>query len=358
MNSETVPAVLLSGDYELIQLVHAAAATGGAPVDLAATPADIRSRWRDARAVLIGADQAEVVARLKLPPRDDVFLLGQQAQLPDLVGWSMPLRAAVVTLPAGSRHLGEVLAAPGQADHAQVVAIAGGLGGIGTTTFAAGLALAARRRGPAALVEIDPAGGGIDLVLGAESTAGWRWDTLRAASGQVADLTGRLPTVDGVAIVAASRSDRRTPPAEAVGSVVDGLARQGGVVVVDLGHASGPAVEEAVRSAARVVVLTGQSVRGVAATAARLTELAGRRSDLVVRRERAGAIAPAAVAEALGMTLLGTVPNEPALAVLADRGLPPGPVGARRFAKACRALSDQLAGVEKRRWFSRERREP
>ncbi|MDR1808067.1 MAG: hypothetical protein LBR33_09180 [Propionibacteriaceae bacterium] len=348
------PAVLISGDPDLVQVVQAAAAARGSPVRAVADPAAIRARWRDAGAVIVGADLAETVANLNVPPRGEVYLIGPPGAEAGLVPWSMPLHAAVLPLPAGARWLAQILSGPSAA-HGLVVAVAGGTGGIGATTLAAGLALAARRRGPAALVDLDARGGGIDLVLGAESTPGWRWDTLRSASGHVADLAGQLPAADGVTIVAASRSDRRDPPAEAVGAVVDGLARDGGTVVVDLGGGPGAggvgggpsaARDEAVRAASRVVVLTGQSVRAVAATAAVLGDLADRRADLVVRRERGGAIAPAAVAEALGVPLLGVLPSVGSLPVLADRGVPPGRSAGWRWARACRRLADDLAATQ------------
>ncbi|MDR0416399.1 MAG: hypothetical protein LBH76_03620 [Propionibacteriaceae bacterium] len=218
----------------------------------------------------------------------------------------------------------------------------GGAGGLGASTLAAGLALAARRRGPAALVDLDAAGGGLDLLLGAEATPGWRWDTLRSASGQVADLDGCLPVVDGVPVLAVSRSDRRQMPAEAVAAVVEGLAAGGALVVVDVGRVVGPAQAEALRAASRVVVLTGQTVRSVGATAAVLADLPNRHCDLVVRTARSGAIGPAGAAESLGRPLLGTIPTSAALAAMADRGVPPGTGGARAWAKACRRLAERL----------------
>ncbi|MDR1266527.1 MAG: pilus assembly protein CpaE [Propionibacteriaceae bacterium] len=348
MNPTPEPTVLISADAELAQLVAAAAATRGSAVRTIRQVGDIRSNWRDAAAVLVGADLAETAARLSLPPRDEVYLIGPGDADEALMAWSAPLKAAVIRLPAGSRWLAQVLAGTGRAAHGQIIALAGGSGGIGASTLAAGLALAARRRGPSALVDLDARGGGLDLVLGAESAPGWRWDTLRSASGQVADFASQLPAVDGVMVVSASRSDRRDPPGEAVGAVIDGLARAGGTVVVDLGRSGGAHRDEAVRAASRLVVLAGQSVRSVAATAALLTELSDRRTDLVVRTDRGGAIAAPAVAEALGMTLLGAVPTVPALVTLADRGLPPGPGAGRRWERACRRLAERLAGAETR----------
>ncbi|MDR1450391.1 MAG: pilus assembly protein CpaE, partial [Propionibacteriaceae bacterium] len=259
VSSQRDSAVLASADPSLVQLVHASAATQGSSVRTVSQADDLRARWREAGAVLVGADLAEAVASLGLPPRDEVYLVGVPDACERLCRASMPLRGVVVTLPDGARALGRILSgAVAERAFGQVVAVLGGAGGLGASTLAAGLALAARRRGPAALVDLDSAGGGLDLLLGAESASGWRWDALRAASGQIADLDGRLPTVDGVPVVAISRSDRREVPAEAAAAVIDGLADAGGLVVVDVGRAGGPAQAEAIRAASRVVVLTGQ----------------------------------------------------------------------------------------------------
>ena len=56
------------------------------------------------------------------------------------------------------------------------VAVVGGCGGAGASVLAAALAVTAvRHGGRALLVDCDPLGGGLDLVLGAEHVAGLRW---------------------------------------------------------------------------------------------------------------------------------------------------------------------------------------
>jgi secretion/DNA translocation related CpaE-like protein len=355
VNSERDSVVLASGDPDIIQMVHASAATRGSPVRTVADPKDVRARWREAGAVLVGADLADTLLGWGLPPRDEVYLVGTASTHEALCRASMPLRGVVVTLPDGARSLAQILSgAASERTSGQVVAVAGGAGGLGASTLAAGLALAARRRGPAALVDVDHGGGGIDLLLGAEAVPGWRWDTLRSAAGQVADLDGHLPLVDGVAIVSMSRTDRRAVPAEAIGAVVDGLAGAGGLVVIDVGRTGGAAQLEAVRAASRIIVLTGQTVRAVAATAATADSFADRRCDVVVRLDRSGAITPALAAESLGWPLLGTIPSSLALVTMGDRGVPPGTGGARPWARARRrivaTLLSEAAPTQRGRW--------
>jgi hypothetical protein len=64
-----------------------------------------------------------------------------------------------------------------------VVGVVGGSGGVGASTFAAVLALGAARatRGPAVLIDLDPIGGGIDVLLGVQSIPGLRWSGVSGA---------------------------------------------------------------------------------------------------------------------------------------------------------------------------------
>ncbi|MDR1214753.1 MAG: hypothetical protein LBK54_11835 [Propionibacteriaceae bacterium] len=345
MNSQRQPITLISDDPALIQLAHASAAACGAPIRTSSDLDQLKLAWSQAAAVLIGADLAQAAAGLGLPPRPAVFLLGRDGGTERLCQWSMPLRASVIALPTGSRWLSRVLAGvwPGEVSAGRVVAVLGGAGGVGASTLAAGLALAAATaRRPAALVDLDRQGGGLDLLMGVEATAGWRWDSLRSASGQVSALNDRLPATDGVVIVSTSRTDRAEPPAGAVAAVLDSLSHSCGLVVVDLGRSGGSARQEVIEAGARLLLLTGPSVRAVAAAQAVLAGLDPRPCDVVVRAERGSALSPAAVAEALSCPLLGAIPSAPALSAAADRGLPPGTSGAGRWARACRRLTAQL----------------
>ncbi len=72
----------------------------------------------------------------------------------------------------------------------------GGRGGAGASVLAGGLAVTAARRGlRTLLIDADPLGGGVDLVLGWESLDGLRWPSLSQASGRVqpAALVDALP---------------------------------------------------------------------------------------------------------------------------------------------------------------------
>ena len=75
-----------------------------------------------------------------------------------------------------------------------VVAVIGGRGGAGASVFATALAHAAA---DALLVDVDPWGGGIDLVLGSEAQSGLRWPDLALQGGRLnyAALREALATI-------------------------------------------------------------------------------------------------------------------------------------------------------------------
>ena len=64
----------------------------------------------------------------------------------------------------------------------EVVAVIGGCGGAGASLFAVALAQAAT---DALLVDLDPWGGGIDLLVGGEATPGLRWPDLALQGGRL-----------------------------------------------------------------------------------------------------------------------------------------------------------------------------
>ena len=176
----------------------------------------------------------------------------------------------------------------------------------------------------AALVDLDPWGGGLDLVLGAERTPGWRWPRLAGARGEVSDLRDVLPSVAGVTLVSDARADgaERAGP-EAVAAVVSGLLRHHEVVVLDAGRPAG-ALAPAARRADVTLVVAPADVRGVAATTRLLRAARPQGPVLAVRRRPGASVAPVLVADAVGVPLVGEVPHDPRLARAAEAGEPPG----------------------------------
>jgi len=218
-----------------------------------------------------------------------------------------------------------------------VLAVSGGSGGVGGSTLAVGVALAAVRQGRSvALVDGDPGGGGLDLALGAEAAKGWRWSKLADATGRLADIAAMLPEVEGVHLLSWGRGEAVALGQSARPAVIEVLARHHDLVVVDAGHA----VADWIGLASRGLLVAAASVRGVAAARARLA--AGFATGLAVMRS--GRIPATDVSRTLGLPLVCTVPQVRQLAVWADEGLPP-PLGGA-WGKACRTTAAWALGEE------------
>jgi hypothetical protein len=192
-----------------------------------------------------------------------------------------------------------------------VIGVVGGSGGVGASTFAAAVAAAAGR---AVLVDIDVAGGGIDVLLGIEDVAGARWSGLRVGRGHLDPdlLADGLPRWGSVSVLAADNA----PPVDAVGQVLHAAAALG-PVVVDLGRAESALRTAAVERCALVLVIAVADVPGLIAARAATAGLCGAPTGLVVR---GGSVSPAESAARTGIPLVGTMPVLP---VSRDPGFDP-----------------------------------
>lgn len=213
----------------------------------------------------------------------------------------------------------------------------GASGGLGTSTFAAGLALAAaEREGAAAVVDLVPCGGGLDLLLGIETADGARWADLAGARGTLGDVGAGLPVVRSVAVVTQDRARPSTPSLPAVEAVVAALRRSHRLTVVDCVPDSLPADVD------RILLMVGADVRSVAA-GRMLAELRGvAPSGLVVRRGRGRTLPADVVGRALGARVLGIVSDDRSLPGLAELGMPPIGGPARRFTREVRAAAREV----------------
>ncbi len=349
--TQPAPHLLFTALEPISDAVLAAAAALGVRVEVVDEPAECLARWPDAAAVLVGEDQAAALASTGPRERRSVYLVGFGAA--ELGRWSVPLGGQVIVLPEGLAALTAVLSEQRGAG-APVIGVVGGSGGVGASTLAAGLALAATRRGrTAALVDLDPWGGGLDLLLGAERTPGWRWQDLLGARGEVTDIRRFLPQVDGLTLVAMGRPRAGEPPAEppspeSVRAVLGSLSRHHDLVMVDAGRGRVGPGRAALSSCRGVVVLAGATVRAVAAAASGVPALEGGELRLVVRTSAVSRVAAETVGQALGLPVAGVLPDDRGLARSADEGDPPGLTGRGRWARAVARLLDGLDRLEGR----------
>jgi secretion/DNA translocation related CpaE-like protein len=341
--------LVVTADLELLDGILAAAAAAGVEPTVTAETASLRPQWATAPVVVVGSDRAPQVAEMMLPHRTEVYVVGSGQGRDDVLRWSAPLGAAVVTLPDDAGLLTAAIAdATGRpAGSGSVVAFAGASGGVGCSSASAALAVGAVARGlPTVLIDLDRLGGGIDLLVGAEGVAGWRWPRLEGAQGHLGDLTGHLPRVGGMDVLSTSRDDGWVGELEpgTVRSVLQSVTRSHRLAVLDIPRGLGPAGREGLRDADLALLVVSGDVRGVAAAQQWIAAFGDATADLrvVVRRPRVGAIEPQVVAEALALRLAGIVAEDTSLPRAAERGDPPGRSGRGGLAKLSRRLLDEL----------------
>jgi secretion/DNA translocation related CpaE-like protein len=181
-----------------------------------------------------------------------------------------------------------------------VIGVLGGSGGVGSSTFAAALADAA---GQATLVDLDPVGGGVDVLLGIEDLPGARWSALHLDGGYLdpAQLAGRLPRRRGVAVLAADVA----PPGPGAVEQVVAAAAESGPVVLDLPRAPSPVRDAGLEACTLCVVVAAAEVRALVAAGAVLRSLPDVPTGVVLRR---GGLATVEAMPLLGVPLLGVLP--------------------------------------------------
>jgi len=212
---------------------------------------------------------------------------------------------------------------------APLLAIVGGRGGAGASTLAMALAVTAGRRDlEVTLLDLDPLGGGLDLMLGAESVPGLRWPDLRNAPGRLPPgvVRATAPRAAGVSLVGWERGSPAEVSARAVGAVMECATQDADVVVADVPRYLDDAGRTALAAARRVFLVVPSEVRAAAAAARVAAAVEPYAADvaLIVRGPAPTGLPADAVADAIGLPLAGELRPEPGLAASLDRGdVPP-----------------------------------
>ena len=348
--------LVLIDDDQLLDDVLRLAAAAGCELERVPDPSAARQRWSSAPLVLVDEPAAGRCARAGLARRERVVVLARGEPPEELWRHAVAVGAEhVIALPEAESWLVSALAdaAEGAAHRGRVVAVVGGRGGAGASVLATAVALAGVADGERVmLVDCDPLGGGLDLLLGAEDVRGLRWPDLTLAEGRVpsASLRAALPRPDvgrgpGELTVLSCDRGGAGPRPGAVSSVLDAGRRAGEVVVCDVPRYPVEAAVAAIDGADLTVLVVPAEVRSTAAAArvAGVLRQRGRPVRLVVRGPAPGGLAPRDVAAALALPLLHAMRPQPGLARALDRGVPPG--GRRGpLALAARAVLDELHG--------------
>lgn len=338
--------LVVTADSDLLDDLLRLAAAGGTEVDVAHDPAAARPRYAGAPLVVIGFDQVQACLRARLPRRERVIIVGPRG-MPDETWESAQLLGAehVAALPTAEPWVVDRFAdRPAVRTSARVLAVIGGRGGAGASILAAGLAVTAVQSGMRTLlVDADPLGGGLDLVLGWEGVDGLRWPALAGADGRVDPpaLMQALPSRGDLVLLSFTRNDALLPvPGEAMAATLDAARRGRDLVVIDLPRRLDDAATLALQAADRTLLVVPAELRATAA-AARIAAMVGHHCDdqaVVVRGPAPGRLKAKDVAQALALPLAGALRAEPGMCEALERGEAPAVTGKGPLAELCRDL--------------------
>ncbi|WP_433299914.1 septum site-determining protein Ssd [Actinoplanes sp. CA-030573] len=350
-----LPLVVTADSHLLDDLVRLAAA-GRTEVTVAADPQAARSRIASAPLVVLGADQVVAWLRARVPRHRRTVVVSRHGWPPgidDAVRRLGPMH--VCLLPRGEPWLIDRFAErppepPGERlPVARTIAVIGGRGGAGASTLAVGLAVTAAEAGHRTLlIDADPLGGGLDLLLGWEELSGLRWPELAEAGGRVdpPTLLGSLPQRGDLVLLSFDRDELPAVPGEAMAAALDAGRHGRDLIVADLPRQLDDAAVLALQSADRAVLIVPAEVRAVAAAAQVVQAVRAHRDDLelVVRGPAPGSLKADQIAKVLHLPLAGLLRPEPALCEAIELGRTVAAAnGKGPLSALCRKLIGQLA---------------
>lgn len=338
--------MLLTSSASLVEQVRRAGAVAHARVEVVAAPAPARRAWTLAPLLLVAPD-AVTLLRGMSTRRPGVVLVSDHSSTED---YRLAIEVGaeqVAVLPEAMPWLVQRLADTAEGVRAgPVVAVLGARGGVGATTFLTALGRCAVRAGLATvLVDADPWGSGLDLLLDSGDEPGLRWHDLAGTQGRLpsGSLAEALPRVDGLALLTAAADRHAVPSAAALDAVLPALARGHDLVLVDLPRHLDEPARSALRRSGTALLVVPADPRSVSAAALLATALAAEAADVRVVVRAAGGVDPHEVADLLDLPLAATLRHDPRLA-RHDRDGDPLPRRAW-LERTCRGLLTALAPV-------------
>lgn len=339
-------ALIVTGDPALADGLLRLAAAADAHAEVAYGADEARAAWTWPALILVGADLAADVASAGLQRRPGVVLATAGAATSETYRLAVEVGAQdVAALPEHEDWLVDAFAAAGEPEggRATTLCVVGSRGGAGASVLATALGLTAAGQGlRTLLVDADPRGGGVDLMLGLEEHEGVRWHDLAERRGRLntATLRETLPSSGDLSVLSWRRGEPVPVSAESARSLLDAAVRGFDLIVVDVPRYPDDVGRAALRSADLTFVLVPAEVRATVAAdglAAALRRDTGE-LRLVVQGPAPGGLTPDAVAHALDIPSAGSFDRDRRLPAAIDEGV---------LERACRRgpLAEFCSGV-------------
>ncbi len=336
--------LIVTEDEDLLDDLLRLCAAAGVEPEVTYGPPTSPGTWEAAPLVLVGDDRSAALRGMQR--RSGVLLIGRDLDDQDVWRRAVGIGADhVLFLPDAETWLVDRIAdaAEGVGEPALTIGVIGGRGGAGASTLACALAVTAARGGRRTmLVDGDPLGGGLDVLLGGERCAGLRWPDLAESQGRVSSgaLEESLPRLHDLSVLSWDRGDSVVITPEAMRSVLGAARRRGGVVVVDLPRRVDDSVVEALTQTDIGLLVVPAELRAVAAADRVASRVGMILPDLrvVARGPYPSGLDDQEIARLLGLRLAGEVPAEHGLLEAVNGGKPPGGNGRGPLARFCTAF--------------------
>ncbi|TDC74595.1 septum site-determining protein Ssd [Actinomadura sp. 7K507] len=321
-------ALIVTSDPALADGLLRLAAAADVHAEVAYGADEARAAWTWPVLTLVGHDAAEDVASADLQRRPGVVLVTGEDATPDTYRLAVEAGAQdVAVLPDHEDWLINAFAAAGEPESAwaTTVCVVGSRGGAGASVLATALGLAAAGQGlRTLLVDADPFGGGVDLMLGLEAHEGVRWHDLAERRGRLnaATLRETLPRSGDLSVLSWRRGEPVPVSEEAVRSLFDAAVRGFDLVIADVPRYPGDVGRAALRAADTTFLLVPAEVRATVAADGLAAALRRDTADvrLVVQGPAPGGLTADAVAHALDLPSAGVFERDRRLPTAIDEG--------------------------------------
>lgn len=327
-------ALLIATDQVVIDEFTKMVAITESPLIIEANP----SRAQISGAYRIFIESAQVIEDLS---HEEIVIVS--AQSPGAKAWKLAIALeakTVVGIEGSHDWFLENLIAP-TSQIAEVITLVPIVGGSGASTLASAMAAESASKGRrVCLVDIDPQGGGIDLVCGAEEIPGARWpDLVEVDDISGADLLRSLPECSGVRILA-MRSEAIT--AQKVDQILRTLLTAVDLIYIDCAQDVKSYWQSISDISSQILLVLPTTVRATTVAKQNLESQVNDKFGLVVRQLPGTGLTPAAIAQTLGISLKAQLVTDSRVVEQIEQGVGLGRVSIGAFSKQVTQLCVDL----------------